>query len=112
MRKAAIAAILTVALALSASAEKFKGSSNLKDLQPFGTKDKEHKHQAYDLSFLAQGKQYTCRTDPNKSVNVTDFVVGNPINYEIDGTKAKIKTPQNKEVGCNIVRVEAVPAAQ
>jgi hypothetical protein len=85
-----------------------KGSSTLKDLQPTGTKDKEHKHQAYDLSFLAEGKAYTCRTDPKKSVNATDFVVGSQINYAIDKTKAKIKTSENKEVGCNIVRVEAV----
>lgn len=112
MRKAVTAAILTIALTLSAPAEKLKGASNLKDFQPFGTTDKEHKHLAYDLSFIAQGKQYTCRTDSNKSVNPTDFVVGNPINYEIDGTKVKIKTRENKEVGCKVVRVEAVPATQ
>jgi hypothetical protein len=115
MRKGTTAAILGLAAILStvpASASKIKGSTTLKDFQPFGTRDKEHKHQAYDLSFEAQGKSYTCRTDSGKSMNATDFVVGTQINYEIDGNKTKIKTPEGKQVECKIVRVEATPAPQ
>ena len=89
---------------------KVEGTANLKDLQPYGTKDKEHKHQAYDLSFNAEGKGYTCRTDPDKSMNATDFVVGSSVKYEIDGKKVKIKTPEDKQVECKIVRVEVVSA--
>jgi hypothetical protein len=111
MRKALTAAVLCTALTLSASAEKLKGSTTLKDSQPYGTTDKEHKHQAYDLSFETQSKRYTCRTDPSKSMNATDFVVGSQINYEINGNKVKIRTPQNKEVECKVVRVEQVSAA-
>jgi hypothetical protein len=77
--------------------------------QPYGTKDQEHKHQAYDLSFRAQGKDYTCRTDPGKSMNATDFVIGTDMKYKINGNKAEIKTPQDKKVKCKIVRVEAIP---
>jgi hypothetical protein len=108
MYKAVAVVFLCTALTLPAPAEKLKGTSTLKDSQPYGTKDKEHKHQAYDLTFDAQSKNYTCRTDSGKSMNATDFVVGGPINYEINGNKVKIKTPQNKEVECKVVRVEQV----
>ena len=52
MRKGNTAVILGLAtlLTLPACAAKIKGTSTLKDSQPTGTKDKEHKHQAYDLS--------------------------------------------------------------
>ncbi len=79
-------------------------------MQPYGTKDKEHKHTAYDLSFAAEGKNYTCRTEPKKSVNATDFVVGTEMAYQIDKQKVKIKSPQNKQVNCKVVRVEAAVA--
>jgi uncharacterized protein YcfJ len=110
MQKVTLATAFLFALTLSAFAgNKLEGTTTLKDSQPYGVKDKEHKHQAYDLAFQAEGKSYTCRTAPNKSMNATDFVVGTDIRYRIDGNKAKIKTPQNKEVDCKIVRVEATP---
>jgi hypothetical protein len=103
--------ILLVAILLAwaphAHAKKFKGLAILKDSQTAGVKDKEHKHQAYDLSFEAQGKSYTCRTDYNKSMNATDFVIGTQMKYEIDGNKAKIESHEGKKVDCKIVRVEA-----
>jgi lipopolysaccharide export system protein LptA len=109
MLKAAKVTILTLAtitMTLPASGEKLKGSSTLKDFQPFGTTDKDHKNQAYDLSFDAKDHSYTCRTNYKKSINATDFVVGSQISYEIDDNKATIKSPQNKKVQCMIVRVE------
>jgi hypothetical protein len=115
MRKAISSAILGIAiftLTLPSFADKIKGQTTLKDSQPNGTKDKQHKHQAYDLSFDAEGKNYTCRTDSGKSVNATHFVVGARINYEIDDDKVKIKTPENKKVECKIVRAELLPATQ
>ena len=108
----AVLALAAIAATLSASAAKLNGAAALKDLQPFGTTDKEHKHQAYDLSFEAQGKSYTCRTDSDKSMNATDFVIGTEINYEINGNKTKIKTPQGKQVECKVVRVEATSSPQ
>jgi hypothetical protein len=115
MHRTATTAVLALAaiaapLSASASAAKLNGSAALKDLQPFGTTDKEHKHQAYDLSFDGEGHSYTCRTDPKKSIDATEFVVGSQINYEIDKNKAKIKTAQNKKLECKIVRVEKSPA--
>ena len=113
MRKASSFAILGIAiftLTLPSFADKIQGDTTLKDSQPYGTKDKEHKHQAYDLSFDAEGHSYTCRTNPKKSIDATEFVVGSQINYEIDKNKAKIKTLQNKKLECKIVRVEKTPA--
>jgi hypothetical protein len=112
MRKLHVAALLALSVAAmpALADKKLEGTTTLKDSQPTGTKDKEHKHQAYDLSFNAEGKGYTCRTDPDKSMNATDFVVGSSVKYEIDGKKVKIKTPEDKQVECKIVRVEVVSA--
>jgi len=109
LRLCVITAVM-VAMAMPAfAAKKITGTTALKDSQPVGMPDKKHKqHQAYDLSFDAAGKAYTCRTDPSKSMNATDFVVGGTMSYEIDGTKTKITTAEGKKVQCTIVRVEAV----
>jgi len=109
MRKLALA-FLVMAMTVPALADKkLQGTTVLKDSQPAGIKGKDQKHQAYDLSFSTTDKAYTCRTDPDKSMNATDFVVGSNVKYEIDGNKAKIKTTEGKQVECKIVRVEAVP---
>ena len=109
MRKLTTIVLLTAAMAVPAFAgPKQEGNTLLKDLQPTGVADKhkkKSKHQVYDLTFDAGGKEYICRTDADKSVNVTNFVVGSTINYEVDGKKVKIKTPEDKKVECQIVRV-------
>lgn len=115
MHKAALSAVLgimIVSLTFPSFADKFKADTTLKDVQPAGIKAKDQKHQVYDLSFDAQGKTYTCRTDSGKSMNATDFVVGSPIHLELDGNKAKLKTPQNKKVECEIVRAEMLPSTR
>lgn len=110
MRNATLAATLLLAVAVPALAgTKLSGTTTLKDLQPYGTTDKEHKHQAYDLSFQAEGKSYTCRTDPNKSMDATAFIVNTNMKYKIDGNDGQLKSPDGKEVKCKIVRVEALP---
>jgi len=113
MPKRAASAILALALSATfpALAAKVKGTTNLKDLQTAGVKDKEHKHQAFDIFFDAGGKSYTCRTDSDKSMNATDFVVGSSIKYEIDGNKGKLESMEGKKVECKIVRVEMTPAS-
>jgi hypothetical protein len=112
MHKITLVALLILATTLPASASKIEGSTILKDSQPTGTIDKEHKHQAYDLSFLASGKLYTCRTNSDDSMNATDFIVGHEMKYELDGKKGKIKTPEGKHVACKIVRVEDTTVSQ
>ncbi len=113
MRKWPVIALLVTLMTKPALADKkIQGTAALKDSQPVGTPDKHHKHQAYDLFFNTGDKAYTCRTDPNKSMDATDFVVGTDVRYEIDGKKVKIKTPEGKQVECKVVRVEAIAAAQ
>lgn len=107
-----VLAILVLATIPALADKKLQGTTTLKDLQPTGMPDKHHKHQAYDLSFSAADKAYTCRTNPDKSMDATDFVVGTDVKYEIDGKKVKIKTPEGKQVQCKIVRVEAVSAVR
>jgi hypothetical protein len=105
MLKRTATALLIFAATFPACASKLQGTSILKDSQPIGSIDKEHKHQTYDLIFQASGKEYTCRTNSNDSMNATDFIVGHEMHYEINGKKVKIKTPENKKVECKVVRV-------
>ena len=115
MRKLTVVALLAGAMAIPALAgQKVTGDTILKDLQPAGVADKhakKSKHQVFDLTFDATGNEYICRTNADKSVNVTNFVVGSSVNYEMDGKKVKITTPANKKVSCTIVRVAVIPVA-
>lgn len=115
MRKAGLSLVCGIAilsLTLSTFADKFKTETTLKEVQPAGLKAKDMKHQVYDLFFDAQGKSYTCRTNSGKSMDATEFIVGSSVRVELDGNKAKLKTPQNKKVECEIVRAEMLPAAR
>jgi hypothetical protein len=113
MRKLTVVALLAGAMATPALAgQKAKGDTILKDLQPAGVADKhakKSKHQVFDLTFDATGNEYICRTNADKSVDVTNFVVGSSVNYEMDGKKVKIKTPNDKKVDCTVVRVAVIP---
>jgi hypothetical protein len=111
MRKILFALLIMTASLPAVADKKLQGTTTLKDSQPAGIKGKDEKHQAYDLSFVADGKTYTCRTDPDKSMNAADFVVGSSVHYEVDSQKVKIKTPEGKEVDCKVVRVEAATPA-
>ncbi|MGO9678935.1 MAG: hypothetical protein ACLPW4_16955 [Candidatus Sulfotelmatobacter sp.] len=113
MRKGNAIALFIIATAIAATAgSKIEGTTALKDFQPFGTTDKKtHKNQQYDLSFVAAGKQYTCRSVEKESLRATDFVVGADVRYEVNGDKGKLKNATGKQVECTIVRVAEVPAA-
>ena len=113
MRKllALIVMVLMVS-SLALAANKVSGNTTLTNVQPAGTTDKKHKKQQYDLTFTATTNDYTCRTNENEKVNATDWVVGSPINYKINGNKGEIKNTQsNKSVKCLVVRVAAAGTA-
>jgi uncharacterized protein YcfJ len=112
MRKRNTIALLVMTIAITAAGgSKIEGTTTLKDFQPAGTTDKKtHKNQQYDLSFAAEGKQYTCRTDEKESLKATDFVVGSDVTYEISGTKGKVKSASGKKAECTVMRVAEVPA--
>ncbi len=113
MRKGNTLALFVIATAITAAAgSKIEGTTALKDFQPFGTTEKKtHKNQQYDLSFVAAGKQYTCRSVEKESLKATDFVVGADVKYEVNGDKGKLKNATGKQVECTIVRVAELPAA-
>jgi len=112
MRKVNTIALFIVTVAITAAAgSKIEGTTALKDFQPTGTIDKKtHKNQQYDCSFVALGKQYTCRTVEKESLKATDFVVGTDVQYQINGDKGKLKNASGKQVECTVVRVAEVPA--
>jgi hypothetical protein len=106
MRKLNAVLLVVSICALTATAEKQKGITNLKDVQPAGITDKKNKNQQYDFTFDAVGMHYTCRSSHKDSVKVTDFVVGTDVNFEVNGNKAKLKNTAGKKVDCTVVRVE------
>jgi hypothetical protein len=112
MLKTTTIVLLSAAMAVPALAgQKIEGNTLLKDFQPAGVGDKHQKkskHQVFDLTFDANGNEYICRTDADKSVNATNFVVGSSVHYALDGKKVKIQTPQDKKVECQVVRVSLV----
>jgi hypothetical protein len=112
MRKLCIFA-LAIAITVPAFASpKESGTTKLKDAQPAGTTDKSHKKQQYDFTFDSATHEYTCRSNEKDKVNATDFVVGSDIQYQVQGNKGKVKSANGKQVGCMVVRVAALPAAQ
>jgi len=112
MRRLIAFPVLAVVTFSVVAANKNSGTTTLKDVQPAGTTDKNHKHQQYDLSFVSStGEEYTCRTSEKTSVKATDFVVGSNVNYQVDGNKGKVKSSAGKQLSCTIVRVANVAAA-
>lgn len=104
---------IVIILSVSAMAgSKDSGKCAIKDIQPAGTTDKNHKHQQYDLIFTStSGKDYTCRTSEKKEIKATDFVVGDNISYQIKDNKGKVKSDKGKQVDCTVVRVANAAAA-
>lgn len=112
MRKLMMFVLATMVSLSAAAASKDSGKATLKDVQPTGTTDKKHKHQAYDLSFNSStGKKYTCRTGEKENIRATNFVVGGDITYEVKGNKGKVNSPGGNQAECTVVRVEQAPDA-
>jgi hypothetical protein len=106
-----IAALLCSSLPTFA-AQKKKGSTALKDLQPAGTTDKKQKHQRFDFTFDVSGTEYVCRSSEGSKLSAIDWPVGSNISYEVEKDKGKLKNAKGKEVGCTVVRVEAIKPSQ
>jgi hypothetical protein len=113
MRRSIAVLLLTMCTLAANAAQKDKGTTILKDVQPAGTTNtKDQKKQQFDFIFEASGHHYTCRTGPKTSVKATDFVVGKDVKYELDGDKGKLKSTTGKEVKCTVVRVEGLAASK
>jgi len=106
MRKPiALLIVVLFVVTLAAAADKDSGTTTLKDVQPAGTTDKQHKKQQFDLSFTTSKNEYTCRTNENQKVKATDFVVGSTVTYKVDGNKGEVKNASGKSAKCTLVRV-------
>ena len=110
MRKLNLMLLLVLISALPVAGEKLKGKTTLKDFQPAGTTDKNQKTQKFDMSFIAVGHEYTCRT--KDKTKATDFVVGADVSYQIDNDKVKLKNASGKQAECTVVRVEKASGLQ
>ena len=98
MRKLLSVSLLILVTLPVAAAPKDKGKTTLKDVQPAGTTEKNHKHLQYDLSFsTTTGKDYTCRTKENEKPKATDMVVGSGLSYEVSGNKGNVKSTESKK---------------
>ena len=114
MRKFLMMAVIVASISgLASAADKESGNTSLKNVQPAGTTDKKHKKQQYDMTFDSSKNEYTCRTNENQKINATDWVVGSPIQYKVNGNKGEVKNTQSgKSAKCTVVRVANLPAGQ
>jgi hypothetical protein len=87
-------------------------TATLKDLQTVGSTSKKQKHQQYDLVVDTSTNEYTCRTKLGSSFNPTQFVVGSPLQFKVNGQKGEASNSAGKNVKCAIVRVAAATAPQ
>ena len=107
-----LALLMAILTGAAVAGNKESGSSTLKNVEPAGTTDKQHKKQQYDLTFDTSKNEYTCRTNENQKVEATQFVVGSAITYTINGNKGEVKSTQSgKSAKCTVVRVAAATAA-
>ena len=83
-------------------------SGTLQDLRTVGTTTHKQKHQQYDLVIVAGAQEYTCRSKMGRSVKPTEFVVGSPVQFEVNGEKGRVWNQAGKQLDCGIVRVEAI----
>lgn len=83
-------------------------TATLKDVQPLSAPTKHDKHQGYDLSISDNGEVYTCRYNGKGSFKPTDYPVGSPVTFRLDGQKGKMRDMAGQhQVSCRVVRVEA-----
>ena len=87
-------------------------TATLKDLQTVGTTSKKQKHQQYDLVVDTTSNEYVCRTKLGSSMKPTQFVVGAPLQFKVNGQSGEAKNSAGNQVKCGIVKVVAAPTPQ
>jgi hypothetical protein len=87
-------------------------TATLKDLQTVGTTSKKQKHQQYDLVVDTTSNEYVCRTKLGSSMKPTQFVVGAPLQFKVNGQSGEAKNSAGNHVKCGIVKVVAAPTPQ
>ncbi|MGC2400192.1 MAG: hypothetical protein WA510_10435 [Acidobacteriaceae bacterium] len=82
-------------------------TATLKDLQTVGSTSKKQKHQQYDLLVDTSTQEYTCRTKLGSKFNPTQFVVGSPLQFKVNGQKGEARNSAGNKTNCSVVRVAA-----
>ncbi len=96
-------------LATTAFAEKHVEPATIQDLQPTNYAVARKKHQQFDFSIATAAHSYSCRTEENKKLNATEFVVGSPVSFIVNGRNGEVKTTAGKSAKCLITRVADNP---
>jgi hypothetical protein len=82
-------------------------SATLKDVQTVGSTTKKQKKQQYDMVVDTSTQEFTCRTKLGSGFNPTQYVVGSPVQFKVNGQKGEIVTAAGNKNKCAIVRVAA-----
>jgi hypothetical protein len=101
-----------VVLSGAALAADLVQTATLKDLQTVGTTSKKQKHQQYDLIIDTASNEYVCRTKLGSSMKPTQFVVGSPLQFKLNGQSGEATNSSGNHVKCGIVKVTAASAPQ
>src|SRR5580693_2260040 len=99
-------------VATAAPAESLIQTATLKDLQTVGTTSKKQKHQQYDLVLDTRTNEYVCRTKLGSSMKPTQFVVGSPLQFKLNGQSGEATNSSGNHVKCGIVKVTAASGPQ
>jgi hypothetical protein len=101
-----------VVLSGAALAADLVQTATLKDLQTVGTTSKKQKHQQYDLVVDTASNEYVCRTKLGSSMKPTQFVVGAPLQFKVNGQSGEATNSSGNHVKCGIVKVVAASGPQ
>jgi hypothetical protein len=101
-----------VVLSGAALAADLVQTATLKDLQTVGSTTKKQKHQQYDLVIDTASNEYICRTKLGSSMKPTQFVVGSPLQFKLNGQNGEATNSSGNRVKCGIVKVVAAPTPQ
>jgi hypothetical protein len=101
-----------VVLSGAALAADLVQTATLKDLQTVGTTSKKQKHQQYDLTIDTASNEYVCRTKLGSSMKPTQFVVGSPLQFKLNGQSGEATNSSGNHVKCGIVKVTAASGPQ
>jgi hypothetical protein len=104
--------IAGVVLSAAGLAADLVQTATLKDLQTVGTTSKKQKHQQYDLVIDTASNEYVCRTKLGSSMKPTQFVVGSPVQFKVNGQSGEAKNSAGNHVKCGIVKVTAASGPQ
>jgi hypothetical protein len=110
LRKTSCLCLAATLLSAAALADSLVQTATLKDLQTVGSTSKKQKHQQYDLVIDTSTNEYVCRTKLGSSLKPTQFVVGSPLQFKVNGQNGEAITSDGKKTKCGIVRVAAATA--